>query len=152
MSDKVLSLSTRELWARLFESRSVDSFLKDCEGECGLPRFSEYITGLCSARGEKPEQVIKRANIESSYGHRLFTGGRNPSRDTVLMFAFGLELDCDETQLLLKIARAAPLHPRIKRDAVIAYFLQKRKTVTDVQQALLENSLPLLGEAGNGSR
>ena len=65
----------------------------------------------------------------SSYGHRLFSGERNPSRDTALRLAFALEQDFDGVQQLLKFARAAVLHPRVKRDAVIAYCLHNHKTL-----------------------
>ena len=79
-----------------------------------LPLFSEYITMLAEERNEKAEAVIRRGEIESSFGHKLFSGTRNPSRDTVLQLAFGFELNADETQQLLKVARATALHPRVK--------------------------------------
>lgn len=120
MKDKTTSVSTRELWARLFQAPTVDGFLAEDSGSCELPAFSDYIKELCKAKGEKPERVIRRGNIETSYGHRLFSGMRNPSRDTLLQLAFGFELTTDEAQQLLKVAHAAPLHPKVKRDAVIA--------------------------------
>ena len=132
---------------RLFKSPSVDGFFADNDSALELPAFSEYITELCKAKGEKPERVIKRGNIETSYGHRLFAGGRNPSRDTVLQLAFGLELNTDATQQLLKVAHMAPLHPKVKRDAVIAYFLYHHCPLTEAQQALHDNHLPLIGGA-----
>ena len=151
MKDISTGISTQELWSRLFQSPSADSFLEENGGLSELPRFSDYITELCRAKGEKPERVIKRGDIESSYGHRLFAGGRSPSRDTVLKLAFGLELDTEGTQQLLKIARAAALHPKVKRDAVIAFCLHRHESVTYTQQALQENGLPLLGGAVYGA-
>ena len=70
---------------------------------------------------------------------------RNPSRDTVLMLAFGFELSLDETQQILKVARQTPLHPKVKRDAVIAYCLHHQKTIVETQQVLYEYGLPLMG-------
>lgn len=150
MQDKSTRISTGELWARLFKSPFVDGFLAESSGACELPSFSDYITELCAAKGEKPERVLKRGNLESSYGHRLFAGGRNPSRDTVLQLAFGLELDPDAAQQLLKVARAAPLHPRVKRDAVIAFCLHHRTSVVETQVILAENGLPILGGGKRG--
>ena len=86
----------------------------------------------------------------SSYGHRLFAGGRNPSRDTVLQLAFGFELDPEGAQELLKIARAAQLHPKVKRDAVIAFCLHRGQSLIEAQQALMDHGLPILGGARNG--
>lgn len=96
--------------------------------------------------------MIRRGGIESSFGHRLFSGTRNPSRDTALQLAFGFGLNADETRLLLKVARAAALHPQVKRDAVIAYCLQYHRTFMETQQLLYDNHLPLIGGGNAGIR
>ncbi len=141
--------TTEEMWGKLFKSNTVEDYLNMTNEEQTLPSFSEYISMLCAGKGENEESVIKRGHIESSYGHRLFKGARNPSRDTVLQLAFGLELDTDGTQQLLKVARATALHPRVKRDAVIAYCLYHNRTFMDTQELLYENGLPTIG--GNRS-
>ena len=102
---------------------------------------------LSEERGLKRESVISRAGLERSFGHRLFNGTRNPSRDTSLQLAFGLGLDCDGTQQLLTVAGAGALHPQVKRDAVIAYCLHGGRSFMDAQGLLYENGLPLLGGA-----
>lgn len=150
MEDKLTSVSTQELWARLFQASSVDNYLIENRDACNPPAFSSYITELCKVRDKKPEQVIRRGDIENSFGHRLFSGARNPSRDSALQLAFGFGLDTDETQQLLKVAHAAPLHPKVKRDAVIAYCLHHHKPLVETQQILADNDLPLLGGAKYG--
>lgn len=145
MTDKTGRVPTHELWVRLFEAPSIDRFLSDNDGACDMPSLREYLQALCEARNVEPGQVVKRADIERSYGNRLFSGMRRPSRDTVLQLAFGFGLTTDETQQLLKVARMAPLHPKIKRDAVIAYALHKGFSLMDAQQALYDAGLPLLG-------
>jgi len=144
-TDKPKSITTAELWAKLFKSASMEGYLTGSDGIQVLPDFCEYISALLKDKNEKAETVIKRGGLESSFGHKLFSGTRNPSRDTVLQLAFGFELDADETQQLLKIARATALHPRVKRDAVIAYCLQHQKTFMETQELLYDNHLPLIG-------
>ena len=133
---KSKKISTSELWAKLFRSASVERYLAGSVDMQELPLFSEYISMLAEERNEKAEAVIRRGEIESSFGHKLFSGTRNPSRDT---------LNADETQQLLKVARATALHPRVKRDAVIAYCLQYHRTFMETQQLLYDNHLPLIG-------
>ena len=82
MSEQSEHPSTRQLWAQLFQSESVDVFFTLNSDISELPCFSDYITILCQNRNEKPERVIKRTNMERSYGHRLFSGTRQPSRGT----------------------------------------------------------------------
>ena len=143
MKDKSTEITTGELWVRLFNAPAIDSYLK--ENDCELPAFYDYINELCEARKEKPGTIIKRSNIEKSFGHRIFSGARNPSRDTVIMLAFGFEMTTDDAQQLLKIARHTQLHPKIKRDAVIAYSLFNHKNIDETQQLLYDNKLPVLG-------
>ena len=68
----------------------------------------------------------------------------------MLQLAFGLEMDAEETQQLLKIARATALHPRVKRDAVIAFCLQHHYSLIDTQQILYNNNLPMIGDKKYG--
>ncbi|MBR0409936.1 MAG: hypothetical protein IJI25_02875 [Eubacterium sp.] len=145
MNDKSYNISTRELWAKLFKASSVSQFFGENDGLCELPAFSDYISELCRLRGEKPGSVIKRSQIDSSYGHRLFSGLRNPSRDTVIQLAFGFGMDLEETQQLLKIAHAALLHPKVKRDAIIVFCICHGISLMDTQLTLENNSLPLIG-------
>lgn len=144
------NLTTQELWAQLFQASSPDLFLNELSSRDDFPPLHEYLQALCKSRGEKAERVLRRGDIESSYGHRIFSGQRNPSRDTVLQLAFGLEMDAEETQQLLKIARATALHPRVKRDAVIAFCLQHHYSLIDTQQILYNNNLPMIGDKKYG--
>lgn len=148
MIDKSNALSTEELWTRLLGSKKVEDYLGGGAAfaeEISLPALQDYLADLCEMIDEKPEQILRRGDIESSYGHRIFAGARNPSRDTVLKLAFGFGLDVDETQQLLKVARLSALHPKVKRDAVIAFCLHNGKNIVEVQQYLYDNELPLLG-------
>ncbi len=151
MQEKTEELSTQELWARLFRSSSIGDYLEETGDDCEMIPFSEYISQLCAEKQVKPESVIKRSDIESSFGHRLFSGMRNPSRDTVLQLAFGFGMDTDDAQQLLKIARVTALHPRVKRDAVIVYCLHHGKSVTEAQQLLYDNNLPMMGGKRSGT-
>ena len=114
-----------------------------------MPSFGDYLLSLCEARGLKPDQVANRAGIERSFGYRLFSGTRNPSRDTVLQLAFGFGLSVEEAQQLLKVAHVSALHPKVKRDAVIAYCLNDGRGFMDAQTALYECGLPLMGGKKN---
>ena len=150
MENKPESTTTHELWARLFHAPTIDRFFDSAEDVNGLPSFPDYISALCGARGEKPERIIKRSGLDRSFGHRLFAGTRNPSRDTVLQLAFGFGLSAEDAQQLLKVARATALHPKVKRDAIIAYCLHNNKSLMDAQQILFDHELPLLGGARIG--
>lgn len=138
--------STSELFDMLFKVQNLKNFVEENESDFVLPSFSEYITALSNIKNEVPERIIARANLEKAYGHKLFSGARNPSRDTVIQLAFGFEADVDQTQELLKIARKSLLYPRSKRDAAILYCLHSHVSVVEAQIILDDLGLPILGE------
>lgn len=138
-------VSTTVFLNRLLEAPDLAQFITSNADEMQMPSFSEYITQKCSGLGEVPEHIIRRANIERSFGHQIFRGSRNPSRDTVLQLAFGFGAGVDGAQEMLKHAGKSALYPRIKRDAALIYCLRNRFTVVETQRVLHEMSLPLLG-------
>lgn len=138
-------LKTSRLWEHFFKAPSLDDFFTENESEAKLPAFCAYINALCKERGECPARVIARAGIERSFGHQVFRGDRKPSRDTVLLLAFGFEADLELAQALLKRAGFGVLYPRVRRDVVIAYSLRCGICLSDTQSALAELSLPAIG-------
>ena len=145
MSGQAGPIRTSTFFSLLFKAPSLEQFMKSNAEEMKFMPFSEYITELCKKQGEVPEHIIKRANIERSFGHQIFRGSRNPSRDTVLQLAFGFGADVDMAQELLKYARMSALYPRVKRDTAIIYCLHNHFSVVEAQRILHEMKLPLLG-------
>ena len=138
-------ISTEELLALLFKERNLEQFLSKDDSAFLLPSFAEYITEWCRRNNEIPEQVILRADLAKSFGHQLFSGKRNPSRDTVLQLAFAMRASVTEAQTMLKIAQKSILYPRIKRDTVIIYCLHNHISLSDTEIILYDLGLPLLG-------
>ena len=139
------TLKTSGLWDQLFKAPSLDEFFGRNESEVRLSPFFEYINTLCKEKGECPARVIARSGIERSYGYQVFRGDRKPSRDTVLLLAFGFEADVALAQALLKRAGFSVLYPRVRRDVVIAYSLRCGISLADTQSALVELGLPAIG-------
>jgi transcriptional regulator with XRE-family HTH domain len=143
-------IRTSTLFHRLFKAPSLDSYINENIDNMTEDSFSSYLAQLCEKKGEVRNQVIIRSGIERSFGHQIFRGVRNPSRDIVIRLAFGFGLDVDETQKLLTAAQKSPLFPRIKRDAAILYCINNYIGVTRVQTVLADLGLSLLeGEARN---
>jgi len=136
--------STSILLRKLKNTRHLEKFLQSDATSSDLPPFHMYISTLCQALGKIPEQVIKHAAIERTYGHQLFNGTRCPSRDKAIQLAFGLELDYEGAQSLLQSARKSPLYPKIKRDAAIIYCIHHGKDVFETQETLQALGLPML--------
>ncbi|MEA4921026.1 MAG: hypothetical protein VB078_08915 [Clostridiaceae bacterium] len=145
IAEQINKLRTSTLFRMIFKTPDIREFIKENSSEMNMPPFSSYIAGLCDLRGEAAERIIKRANIERSFGHQIFKGTRNPSRDTVLQLAFGFEADVEMAQELLKHACMSPLYPRVKRDAAIIHCLYNGLSIIEAQNVLHDMRLPLIG-------
>lgn len=145
MSELKKELPTSSLWEQIFKASSVYEIYGQPDNKTPMPTFSEYISSLCKQRGEVPERLIKKANIERTFGHAIFRGDRKPSRNTVLQLAFGFDADIDLAQSLLKHSGHSALYPRVPRDAVISYCLHNHISFINTQHILLELELPLIG-------
>lgn len=141
----IKKIGTSTLLRRLFKAHDLEKFIKSDIDGIETPQFHVYILDLCKAEGWVPEQIIKKAAIDRTYGHQLFNGTRNPSRDKVIQLAFGFGLDVDGAQKLLKVAQKSQLYPKIKRDAAILYCLNCRKDVLETQNVLQTLGMTLLG-------
>ena len=138
-------MNTDELLKLLFKERSLKQFLHRDESAFLLPSFPEYLSRWCREHQEIPERLILRANLDKSFGHQLFSGKRNPSRDTVLQLAFAMGADVEQAQEMLRITQKSLLYPRIKRDTVIIYCLHNHISLNDTEIILYDLQLPLLG-------
>jgi len=141
-------MSTKELLQRLFNTTSVKRFIKRHGGDMLDAPFHTYLKEQCTQRGVNPAQIILKSGIERTFGHHIFSGRKNPSRDKVLQLAFGFEMNYEETQELLKIARKSTLYPKIMRDAVVIQGLERKLCLNVVQAALAELDIPLIGKEG----
>lgn len=139
-------ISTSKLLQRLFKTKNIKNAIRQNADEMECVPFSVHINQLCSDRNTVPERIIKKSGIERTYGHKLFNGTRQPSRDKVIQLAFGFELSLDETQELLKIARRSTLYPRIERDAVFICAINNNFDIDNVQITLYDLGLPMLGK------
>lgn len=149
MEERVNSIRTTALLQRLFKASNLKCFLEKNKEHMQAPPLHAYLSELCRKAGCVPEQVIKKTSIERTYGHQIFNGLRNPSRDKIIQLAFGFGLDVSGTQKLMKAAQKSTLYPKFKRDAVIIYCLEHHYCELETQSVLQELKLTLLGGQKN---
>lgn len=141
-----MAVTTNTLLNRIINGRDLSKVIERNEEAFEELPASEHLKRLCKERNMIPEQVIKRAQIDRSYGHQIFNGTRIPSRDKLIQLAFGFELSLDETQKLLKTTGKSMLYAKIKRDAACIYGISHKLGVMEVQELLASMDIPLLGE------
>lgn len=134
--------TTEELLNILKSKRSYDDFLKEQIDELYFASISEYLEILLAQKALKKSDVITKANLDKSYAYQIFNGNKtNPSRDKLIMLAFGMELNLDETRKLLKISNVSDLYIRNPRDAAIIFCIENKLDLIRTNEKLDELSL-----------
>ena len=138
--------TTNSLLKKIVNGKDFPKILETNKDALEELPVSEYPRRLCEERDIVPEQVIKKAQIDRTYGHQIFNGTRVPSRDKLIQIAFGFGLTLDETQNLLKSAGKSVLYPKFKRDAAIIFGISHQMDIMEMQYLLTSIEIPLLGE------
>ena len=136
--------NTTRLLNELKNAKSFVGFVDKNTDAFSDESISDYLQRLCFERNVELAQVIRRSGIDRTYGYQLFNGRRTPSRDKLIQLGFGFPRMFSERQMLLRMAGKSQLYPRIRRDAAIIYGLNNNYTVTQMQELLEEQELPLL--------
>ena len=132
-ADKQNAVSTEELLRLLKDSQSLEGFYEQV-GE-NLPPVStpEYLKQLLKEHTLSKKEIIERANLERSSGYQIFSGLRNPKRNTLLRIALTMKLSLPEVQRLLKISQRGELYPKNRRDAALIYCIHRRLSLIDTE-------------------
>jgi transcriptional regulator with XRE-family HTH domain len=137
--------TTDELMEILKSKKSINEYFQDEIDELVFSSLSEYLELLINEKKLKKSDVIKRSNLDKNYAYQIFNGNKtNPSRDKMIMLAFGLKLSVVETRKLLKISNSSDLYVRNPRDSVIIFALNKGFDLIKANEYLNDYNLELL--------
>lgn len=119
---------------------SLQDFLNQTEST-----FTEYLLDLLNECGEKDSAVYHRAQMSRQLFNKIINKkDYQPSKNTAIQLAIGLQLDLNKTQKLLGKAGYA-LTRSSKSDLVVQYFIQHGEySIVTINTALYDSDLPLL--------
>lgn len=129
---------TEELMNELKAVEHVKTFLTDNCDEIVCQDLQAYLARLLMEKRLKKAEIIRSAEIDTVYGYQIFQGIKQPSRNKLLCLAVGMRLTINETQQLLRAAQLGALYPRIKRDAIIIFGLERSLSVNEINDVLFE--------------
>ena len=135
MAKKMSELKTEELTAELKLTKDIEDYL-DFD-ELAPVSLAEYINALVENKKTKLSIVARKAHMSSSYLYKLGEGKRkSPTRNKALQICFGLGLDIDESNELLKLAGVGVLYSKITRDSIIMFCLEKKHSILKCEELL----------------
>ena len=128
----------------LGKAADFDDFLAMNQENMLTLTLSEYLMMLLKQKELKRADVVRYSGLEKAYVYQIFDGEKKPSRDKLIALAFGLHLNKEETQRMLKLGRCSELYPRIERDALILFNIHHGKSINETDDELYERGLDTL--------
>lgn len=128
--------STSELLKIIEKSNSIKEFVDD--GDIGPVTLPEYLNRLLIEKDLEKSDVIEKSGLQRVFGYKIFNGEKNPTKYKLLCLAFAFSLNLEETQRLLSIGRCANLYPRIRRDSIIIFAINKKISLIECNRMLYD--------------
>ncbi|MBQ3498014.1 MAG: helix-turn-helix transcriptional regulator [Clostridia bacterium] len=138
--------STDQLMDELMKAHNIGEYLKANSKYMISDELPTYLLNILKKKSLVKSAVIKRSELSEVMGYQIFSGTRNPSRDSLISICVAMELSIDETQELLRVAQFALLYPRVKRDCIIINGIAAKKAVADINEDLYDNAEPTLNQ------
>lgn len=132
--------STKELMDELMKANNIGDYLKANSEHMISDELPTYLSNILEKKGLVKSAVIKKSELSEVMGYQIFSGTRNPSRDSLICICVAMLLDIDEIQEILKIANLAPLYSKNKRDCIIINGIANQKSVALINESLYDNT------------
>lgn len=130
--------NTDELMNALSDSDNLNTYMEENSESFIQESIADYLCRLLEKKKKTKSEVIHACECVEITGFQIFSGTRNPSRNKLISFAFGFELDLAETNQLLKFAGFAPLYPKSKRDSILIYSIQHQENFLSANERLYD--------------
>lgn len=141
----MLLKTTDELNHEIKTATDIEDYLAKNKENMLTHSLSMHLRMLLSQKGLSRADVVRGSLLDRAYVYQIFSGEKAPSRDKLIAIAFGLCLSDDETQKMLKLSGNRELYARDKRDALILFALQRKKTIMETNELLFSHNLTILG-------
>ena len=140
-----MSKDTSQMLQELKNCSDFKRFYKENEYDIKDTTVSEYLKKLIEEKGLKRSEIIKKAEMSEVYAYQIISGVRIPEREKLLCLAFGMGLDLEETQKLLKSTGYSQLYVRIPFDCIVIYGICNHLGVVEINELLYEYGEDTLG-------
>lgn len=98
--------------------------------------FSQWVSDELTARNMKKNAVVRRSCLNQTFAYQIMAGMRNPSRDKLIQLCFGMRLDETDSCEMLERGGMSALRVYNRRDAVVAYCLNRGLEVSTCDDLL----------------
>ncbi len=135
-----INKSTDELMKVLENSDSIEEYLNDNENDLTNVTLEEFLADMLNKYNVTKTDAIKKSLLDDTYAYQIFSPKikKKPSRNKIIQIAFGIGLDLDDTQKLLRTAGHNALYPRREWDSAVIYAINRKFTAEECDELLYD--------------
>ena len=138
--------NTEELMAEILRSTELTDFLSKNEQDIPNLSLTDYLNTLLAEKQVSRKEVIKKSELNYTYGYQILNGTRKPTKDKLIQICFGLNASVQETNRILTIANAGGLYSKNRRDCIIIFALNKGLSLQQLNDLLFELNERIVGD------
>lgn len=135
---------TTDLLNELNESPHIDNYLKNNEDSIIDQNLSKHLCQVFEERAISKAEVVHNSDLNEVYAYQILSGKRTPSRNKVIRLCIGASFSVEDTNLALRIAGFSPLYPKLSRDSIIIFGINKRYPIWKINEELYKHEYETL--------
>ena len=144
--DSLKTIKLMDLLNDIDDESNLDIFISNTLNNSKNIKLYEYIEKIFKEKNLKKSTVIKNADLDRTYAYEILRGDKKPSRDKILQLCIGANLSLEETNKALKIGDCGELYPKILRDSILIFAINKKLDIIKVNDLLYSYNELSLGE------
>ncbi len=139
-----LPKKTEDLLRELGTVADMNEYLSGNEKEFITKDFFKCLEEYTARAALKKSRVATLSGLDRFYVYEIYRGRKLPTTDKIVCLALALKLSLDETQHLLMTAARPVLYAKRKRDSILIFAVNNKKTVVETNALLFDAGEPLL--------
>lgn len=106
--------------------------------------IKEFWKKAVDTSSKTKSDIINKADMSYCYFYDVINGRKIPSKDKIIRIALAMNLSLDDCQEALRISGKSALYPRIKRDSILIYAINKGYSIYQTNDLLAEHGEEIL--------
>mgnify|MGYP003289936150 CR=1 FL=1 len=135
-----MAKTTTELLRELKrQSCSLPDYLSNHKETFVVEDIKAFWEEIINKKGYSKSNIINKSDFSYCYFYDVINGRKMPTKDKVVRLALAMKMNIDECQQALKISGRSALYPKVRRDSVLIYAIEKHFTVTQCNDLLAQH-------------
>lgn len=135
-----MAKTTTELLRELKrQSCSLPDYLSNHKENFVVEDIKDFWEEIITKKNYSKSNIINKSDFSYCYFYDVINGRKMPTKDKVVRLSLAMKMNIDECQQALKISGRSALYPKVRRDSVLIYAIEKHLTVAQCNDLLAQH-------------